>query len=75
MALSFPGWASPRSVVVLEQSKLEGWTRSPGDLCPTSPVWVAVSNKYASGMYVEEAFRTTEVSVPIPAWVSQAVPW
>lgn len=47
----FPGWASPWSVVVLEQSKVEGWTRSAGDLRPTSPVWVAESNMLLECMW------------------------
>ena len=60
---------------MLEQSKVEGWIRLAGGLCPTSSVWAAVSNMLLPGLDVEEACRTTELPVPIPAWMSQAVPW
>ena len=75
MALSFPRLGIALvCVLVLEQSKVEGQIRLAGGRRTTSPVWAAVSNVLLPGMDVEEAFRTTELSVPIPARMSQAVP-
>lgn len=73
MALRFPRLGIALAcVLALEQSKVEGQIGSAGGL---HELGAAVSNVLLPGMDMEEAFRTTELSVPIPAWMSQAVPW
>lgn len=63
-------------MLVLEQGKVEGWIGLVEGLHLTSPAQAAVSNVLPlPRVGVEEAFRITELSVPIPAWMSQAVSW